>query len=154
MSNNNLFFAEDNLLKNPQIKPYNKVKLESVVIQFCYNDVIKDKLALLPVYKTLMLLSGQKPKVLKAKDSIAAFKVRKNMEIGALVTLRGPAKLNFLNLFFCNLPKFNISNYKVSCKNFDLFYPIDNRTGASVYFNVNNNTFSKDFYLSSLLIFK
>jgi large subunit ribosomal protein L5 len=112
-------FNKDNLLKNPLIKPYNKTKLNSIVVQFCYNDVIKDKFALLPVYKTLMLLTGQKPKIIRAKDSIAAFRVRKNMEIGALVTIRKILKINLLKLILLNLPKVNISNYSVSLKSFD-----------------------------------
>ena len=145
-------FNKDNLLKNPLIKPYNKTKLNSIVVQFCYNDVIKDKFALLPVYKTLMLLTGQKPKIIRAKDSIAAFRVRKNMEIGALVTIRKILKNNLLKIILLNLPKVNISNYSVSLKSFDFFFPIDQRTGANISLNF-NGACSKNFYLSYLLLF-
>jgi len=155
-----LYFNQDNLLKYPLIKPYNKTKLNSIVIQFCYNDVIKDKTNLLPVLKTLMLLTGQKPKIIKAKDSVAAFKIRKNMEIGALVTVRHSAKLNLLKLIILNLPKFKISNYSISLKSFDLFFPSDQRTGANVLFNITSVgqkgidvKTSKNFYLSSKHIF-
>jgi len=147
-------FNKDNLLKNTLIKPYNKTKLNSIVVQFCYNDVIKDKFALLPVYKTLMLLTGQKPKIIRAKDSIAAFRVRKNMEIGALVTIRKILKFNLLKLILLNLPKVNISNYSVSLKSFDFFFPIDQRTGANICLNFNKvGACSKNFYLSYLLLF-
>lgn len=153
------YFSQDNLIKYPLIKPYNKTKLNNLVIQFTYNDVIKDKLALLPVYKTLMLLTGQKPKIIKAKDSIAAFKVRKNMEIGALVTIRHN-KTNILKILFLNLPKLKISNYNISLTQFDLFHPVDQRTGANINLNIssvgqNNNSIktSKNFYLSSLHLY-
>lgn len=144
-------FSQDNILKYPLTKPYNKTKLNSITIQFSYNDVTKDKLVLLPVYKTLMLLTGQKPKIIKAKDSIAAFKIRKNMEIGALVTIRNTAKLNLLKLIVLNLPKFKIQNYNISLKTFDLFFPSDSRTGANIFFDIKtNNIQAKKFYLSSI----
>ena len=161
---------QDNLLKYPLLNPYNKTKLNSVVIEFCYNEVTKDKHSLLPVYKTLMLLTGQKPKIIKAKDSVAAFKIRKNLEIGALVTVgRHSAKINLLKLLVLNLPKFKINFYNVCLKSFDLFFPLDHRTGANIFLNFSNkghlnksavitsesskNLTSKNFYLSSLHIF-
>ena len=116
-----MLFNHDNLIKFPKINPYNKTKLNNIIIEFNYNEVTKDKLVLLPVYKTLMLLTGQKPKIIKAKDSIAAFKIRKNMEIGAFVTLRNNFKNNLLKLIFLNLPKFNIKNFSISLNKFDLF---------------------------------
>ena len=150
-------FNQDNLTKYPKTQPYNKTKLDSVVIQICYNDVIKDKYALIPVYKTLMSLTGQKPKILKAKDSIAAFKIRKNMEIGLLVTIRNSNLTNILNLIKLNLPKFKLTNFNISLKNFDIFYPNDLRSGASIYFNVStkgsNRLEKKNYYLSSLHLY-
>jgi len=154
-------FSQDNLIKYPLTKPYNKTKLNNIVIQFCYNDVIKDKLALLPVFKSLMLFTGQKPTIIKAKDSIAAFKIRKNMEIGCQVTVRQGAKLNLLKLLILNLPKLKISNFKISLKSSDLFFPVDQRTGANISLNFNNGNYknsslfkeSQNFYLSSKHIF-
>jgi len=155
----NFCFIQDNILKYPLLNPYNKTKLNSIVIEFSYNDVTKDKHSLLPVYKTLMLLTGQKPKILKAKDSVAAFKIRKNLEIGALVTVRHSSKDNLLKLIILNLPKFKIKLYNLCLKSFDLFFPIDNRTGANIFFNISNNKKElnhytcKNFYLSSLHIY-
>jgi len=88
-------FLQDNILKYPLTKPYNKTKLNNITIQFNYNEVTKDKSLLIPVFNSLMLLSGQKPKIIKNKESIAAFKTRKNMEVGALVTIRNK---NFLKI--------------------------------------------------------
>lgn len=45
----------------------------------------------------LAVISGQKPVVLKAKKSVANFKVREGYEIGAMVTLRGPRMWEFLD---------------------------------------------------------
>ncbi|QTM69020.1 50S ribosomal protein L5 [Buchnera aphidicola (Hormaphis cornu)] len=45
----------------------------------------------------LMLISGQKPIVTRAKKSIASFKIRKDYPIGCKVTLRGKNKWNFLD---------------------------------------------------------
>jgi ribosomal protein L5 len=150
-----LYFNQDNLIKNPLIKPYNKTKLNSIVVQFCYNEVIKDKLVLLPVYKTLMLLSGQKPKIIKAKDSIAAFRVRKNMQIGALVTVDYNKYNNLLKYILICLPKFQIHQSSVSLKTFELLNLIDNRIGANVSFNFTSaSELSKRFFLSTLGVTK
>ena len=154
--NNKLLFNQDNLLKNPLILPFNKTKLNSIVVQFNYNDVIKDKNLLIPVYKTLMLLTGQNPKIIRAKDSIAAFRVRKNMEIGAKVTINCKNNINqILNLLIVNYPKINIENYNLSLKSFELFYPIDQRIGANITLIIKSSTsISKQFLLSNLLLFK
>ena len=150
----NNYFPEDNLIKFPLINPYNKTKLNSIIIELNYNEVVKEKLVLLPVYKTLMLLTGQKPKVIKAKTSIAAFKVRKNMEIGAIVTVRNYLKHNLLKLLILNLPKLKINNYSVSLKTFDMFFPSDQRSGANVSFDITSNSnLSKKLFLSSIHLY-
>ena len=150
----NNYFPEDNLIKFPLINPYNKTKLNSIIIELNYNEVVKEKLVLLPVYKTLMLLTGQKPKVIKAKTSIAAFKVRKNMEIGAIVTVRNYLKHNLLKLLILNLPKLKINNYSISLKTFDMFFPSDQRSGANVSFDITSNSnLSKKLFLSSIHLY-
>lgn len=54
----------------------------------------------------LATLSGQKPLVTKAKKSIASFKIREGMPIGAKVTLRGQRMYDFLEkLFYMSLPR-------------------------------------------------
>lgn len=150
----NNYFPEDNLIKFPLINPYNKTKLNSIIIEFNYNEVVKEKLVLLPVYKTLMLLTGQKPLIIKAKKSIAAFKVRKNMEIGAIVTARNNLKTNLLKLLILNLPKFKINNYSISFKTFDSFFLRDQRSGANVSFDITSSSnLSKKFILSSIHLY-
>jgi len=44
----------------------------------------------------LSMITGQKPKVIKAKKSVAGFKLRKNMPVAVLVTLRGKKLLDFI----------------------------------------------------------
>ena len=101
-----------------------------------------------------MLLTGQKPKVIKAKKSIAAFKTRKNMEIGAIVTVRNFLKFNLLKLLILNLPKLKINNFSVSLKTFDMFFPSDQRSGANVSFDISSSSVaSKNLYLSSIHLY-
>ena len=47
----------------------------------------------------LAIVAGQRPVVTKAKKSIAAFKLREGMSIGAMVTLRGDRMYEFLDRF-------------------------------------------------------
>ena len=49
-----------------------------------------------PLVADLASIAGQKPVITKAKKSIAAFKVREGMPIGAVVTLRGDKMYEFL----------------------------------------------------------
>ena len=48
-----------------------------------------------PLVAELASIAGQKPVITKAKKSIAAFKVREGMPIGAMVTLRGDRCTSF-----------------------------------------------------------
>ena len=67
---------------------------------------------------------------------------------------------NLLKLIILNLPKFKVSNYNISLNQFDLFHPVDQRTGANINLNIssvgqNNKNIktSKNFYLSSLHLY-
>src|SRR5665213_1779102 len=64
-------------------------------------------------------IAGQKPMVTKAKKSIAAFKLREGMSIGAMVTLRGDRMYEFLDrLLNVALPR--VRDFRgVSSKSFD-----------------------------------
>lgn len=59
------------------------------------NPDNKDKIIEEASY-VLSMITGQKPKIVKAKKSIAGFKLRKNMPIALLVTLRGKRLLDFI----------------------------------------------------------
>jgi large subunit ribosomal protein L5 len=72
-----------------------------------------------PAVAELTQITGQKPIVTKAKKSIAAFKVREGMPIGAMVTLRGDRMYEFLDrLMNVALPR--VRDFRgVSTKSFD-----------------------------------
>ena len=75
-------------------------KLEKVVINMSVGDAISNSKVLDTAVGELQAISGQKPVVTKAKKSIAAFKLREGMNIGAKVTLRGERMYVFLDKLF------------------------------------------------------
>jgi large subunit ribosomal protein L5 len=75
-------------------------KLEKVVINMSVGEAIQNSKALEKAVDELTTISGQKPVVTKAKKSIAAFKLREGMNIGAKVTLRGERMYVFLDKLF------------------------------------------------------
>jgi large subunit ribosomal protein L5 len=75
-------------------------KLEKVVINMSVGDAITNSKVLDTAVAELQSISGQKPVVTKAKKSIAAFKLREGMNIGAKVTLRGERMYVFLDKLF------------------------------------------------------
>jgi len=63
-------------------------KLEKVVLNMGLGEAIHNIKLLDSASEELMILSGQKPVITRAKKSIAAFKLREGMPIGCMVTLR------------------------------------------------------------------
>ncbi len=94
-------------------------KLDKVVINMSVGDAISNSKVLDTAVKELEAISGQKPVITKAKKSIAAFKLREGMNIGAKVTLRGERMYVFLDkLFNVVLPR--IRDFRgLSRKSFD-----------------------------------
>ncbi len=94
-------------------------KLDKVVINMSVGDAIANSKILDTAVKELEAISGQKPVITKAKKSIAAFKLREGMNIGAKVTLRGERMYVFLDkLFNVVLPR--IRDFRgLSRKSFD-----------------------------------
>lgn len=80
---------------NPMLIP----KLLKIVVSMGIAEAIKDKNIMQVHTKELALLSGQKPIVTKAKKAIANFKLRKDLPIGAMVTLRKRRMFDFLDRF-------------------------------------------------------
>ncbi len=72
-------------------------KIEKVVINMGMGEAISNAKILDTAVDELRVVSGQKPVVTKAKKSIAAFKLRQGMNIGAMVTLRGDRMYEFLD---------------------------------------------------------
>ena len=102
-------------LKNVMAVP----KLEKVVINMGMGEATQNAKVLDPAVAELTQITGQKPVVTKAKKSIAAFKVREGMPIGAMVTLRGDRMYEFLDrLMNVALPR--VRDFRgVSTKSFD-----------------------------------
>jgi len=80
--------------------------IEKIVINMGVGDAVQNSKALDNVIEELSLISGQKPVVTRAKKSIAGFRLREGMPIGAKVTLRGERMYEFLQkLIAVSLPR-------------------------------------------------
>lgn len=75
-------------------------KLEKVVINMGMGDIKENPKALDSALEELKLISGQAPVVTYARKSVANFKVREGMKIGAKVTIRGDRMYEFVDKFF------------------------------------------------------
>lgn len=81
-------------------------KIEKIVINMGVGDAVQNAKALDTAVEELTLITGQKPVVTKAKKSIAGFRLREGMPIGAKVTLRGERMYEFLDkLISVSLPR-------------------------------------------------
>ena len=69
--------------------------LSKIVVNMGVKDATADKKNMEKAAEILSLITGQKPKVTKAKKSISAFKLREGEEIGLVVTLRGKRMYDF-----------------------------------------------------------
>jgi len=74
-------------------------KLEKIVLNMGLGEAIENKKILETGVDEMALISGQKPVRIKAKKSVAAFKLRKGMEVGCKVTLRRDRMYEFLDRF-------------------------------------------------------
>ncbi|MBP7072807.1 MAG: 50S ribosomal protein L5 [Clostridia bacterium] len=94
-------------------------RLEKVVINMGLGDTKDNAKGLDSAVSELGTITGQKPVITKAKKSVAAFKVRQGMSVGAKVTLRGNKMYEFLDkLFNIALPR--VRDFRgVSVNSFD-----------------------------------
>ena len=94
-------------------------KLEKIVINMGLGEAIANAKIMDVAVDELGRISGQRPVVTRAKKSIANFKLRQNMPIGAAVTLRGERMFEFLDrLTSVVLPR--VRDFRgVSMKSFD-----------------------------------
>ena len=81
-------------------------RLEKIVLNVGLGDLKENPKALEGTIKDLTAITGQKPVVTKARKSIAAFKIREGVDIGAKVTLRSGKMYDFAyKLFNTALPR-------------------------------------------------
>ncbi len=102
-------------IKNPMAVP----RVEKVVVNMGMGEAIANAKILDTAVDELRVVTGQKPVVTKAKKSIASFKLRQGMNIGAMVTLRGDRMYEFLDrLISVALPR--VRDFRgISAKAFD-----------------------------------
>lgn len=72
-------------------------KLKKIVVSMCLKEATSDIKVMDKAMEELSLITGQKPKMTRAKKAIAAFKLRAGMPLGAVVTLRGARMYEFLD---------------------------------------------------------
>lgn len=102
-------------LKNPMAVP----RLHKIVVNMGVGEATQNAKLIDPAVNELGQIAGQKPVITRAKKSIAAFKVREGMPIGAMVTLRGDRMYEFFDrLVSIVLPR--VRDFRgVSTKSFD-----------------------------------
>ena len=94
-------------------------KLEKIVINMGIGEARENPKVLEAAVNELAQITGQRPVVTKAKKSIANFKVREGMNVGAKVTLRGERMYDFLDKFM-NIALPRVRNFRgVSDTSFD-----------------------------------
>jgi large subunit ribosomal protein L5 len=93
--------------------------LEKIVINMGLGKRMQEKSILEAAVEGLADISGQKPCITKAKQSIAGFKIREGMNLGAKVTLRGNRMYEFLERLV-NIAMPRIRDFRgLSSKSFD-----------------------------------
>ena len=94
-------------------------RIEKITINMGVGEASQDKKKVQIAAAEMELIAGQKPVITKAKKSIAQFKLREGMSIGAMVTLRGDRMYEFLDRFISiTLPR--VRDFRgVSPKAFD-----------------------------------
>ena len=71
--------------------------VKKVVVNIGLGEVIQNPKAMDAAVGDLATITGQRPVITRAKRSVAAFKLREGMQIGAMVTLRGDRMYQFLD---------------------------------------------------------
>ncbi|HFD6212738.1 TPA: 50S ribosomal protein L5 [Staphylococcus aureus] len=97
----------ENLMKKFNYSSVMEVpKIDKIVVNMGVGDAVQNSKVLDNAVEELELITGQKPLVTKAKKSIATFRLREGMPIGAKVTLRGERMYEFLDkLISASLPR-------------------------------------------------
>lgn len=91
-------------------------KLEKVTINMGLGEAKDNAKIMESAVEELSIITGQRPVVTKAKKSIANFKVRQGMPVGAKVTLRGESMYTFVDKFF-NIALPRVRDFKGVSKN-------------------------------------
>lgn len=117
------FFKEQvvpNLMKEFNFKSIMQVpKIEKIVLNMGIGSAVQDPKTLQSAITEMELITGQRPAIRKAKNSISNFKLREGMPIGCMVTLRRAKMYEFLDRFV-NIAAPRIRDFRgFSDKSFD-----------------------------------
>ena len=127
-------------------------RLEKIVVNIGVKEAVSDSKILSTVMSTLNNIVGQKSVKTIAKKSIAGFKIREGMAIGARVTLRGRQMYVFLDKFInLALPKVRDfqgmstkldgrGNYNVGIKEWSIFPEVDTTQEKTFGMNITFHT--------------
>jgi hypothetical protein len=97
--------------------PYNQPKLSDIKFILSNNNVIINPKLMVPMINTSISITGQYPNIIKAKKSVAHFKLRKGGSTGLLTTLSGSKGLNYLKLLNLYLMPRLVTNQPTLIKN-------------------------------------
>jgi large subunit ribosomal protein L5 len=113
-------------------------RLDKIVLNMGIGEAVNDRKKVDNAAGDLALIAGQRPVITRARKSIATYKVRENMAIGAKVTLRGDRMYEFLDrLITIALPRVKDfrglnpksfdgrGNYALGLREHTVFYEID-----------------------------
>jgi large subunit ribosomal protein L5 len=127
----------DNLMAVPTLK--------KIVVNVGAGESVTNSSALEEIVEILTLITGQKPIINKAKKAISAFKIRKGMDVGVSVTLRGDRMWVFfdklVNIAFPRTKDFRglnpdsfdgAGNYSVGIEDHTVFVEIDPNRVAKI----------------------
>ena len=94
-------------------------KIEKIIINMDVGEAVGNPKALDAAVSDLTIITGQKPILTRAKKSLAAWKLRQGMPIGAKVTLRGVRMYQFLDKFM-NVALPRVRDFRgISANSFD-----------------------------------
>ena len=79
--------------------PMQVPKLTKIVVSMCLKEATSDIKVMERAMEELALITGQRPKMTRAKKAIAAFKLREGVPLGCVSTLRGARMYEFLDRF-------------------------------------------------------
>ena len=79
------------------MNPMQVPQIHKVVVNIGMGEAIQNAKAMDAAVADLTAITGQRPVITRAKRSVAAFKLREGMQIGAMVTLRGERMYQFLD---------------------------------------------------------
>ncbi len=78
-------------------QPMQVPRIDKILLNMGIGDAVNDRKKVDNAAADLAMIAGQRPVITRARKSIATYKVRENMAIGAKVTLRGDRMYEFLD---------------------------------------------------------